>query len=66
MRREGSLEGRRYGGREMSDISRQEEAYLTLIKDITELLGMNWHETPPAAVKEILSTAIAKSLEMWI
>jgi hypothetical protein len=45
---------------------RQREAYLTLIKDLTEHLGEDWSSKPEADAKKRINSAIARSLEMWI
>ncbi|MEK0324815.1 MAG: hypothetical protein QQN63_03845 [Nitrosopumilus sp.] len=45
---------------------RQREAYLTLIKDLTEHLGEEWSSRPEADCKARINSAIARSLEMWI
>ena len=45
---------------------RQREAYLTLIKDLTEHLGEEWSSKPEADAKGRINSAIARSLEMWI
>ncbi len=45
---------------------RQLEAYLTLIKDLTEHLGEEWSSRPEADAKGRINSAIARSLEMWI
>lgn len=45
---------------------RHREAYLTLIKDLTEHLGEDWSSKPEADAKKRINSAIARSLEMWI
>ena len=46
---------------------RHREAYLTLIKDLTEHLGdKDWQGTAMVEVKEKFNRIIARSLEMWI
>ena len=45
---------------------RQREAYLTLIKDLTEHLGEEWSSKPEADAKGRINSAIARSLEMRI
>lgn len=45
---------------------RQREAYLTLIKDLTEHLAEDWSSKPEALAKARVNEAIARSLKMWI
>ncbi len=50
----------------LHDEIRRREAYLILIKDLTEHLGEDWSSKPEADAKKRISSAIARSLGMWI
>ena len=47
---------------------RQREAYLTLIKDISEVLSQDWNDphVPITMRKPKINAAIANSLRIWI
>jgi hypothetical protein len=45
---------------------RHREAYLTLIRDLTEHLAQDWSSKPEAYAKGRIAGAISESLSMWI
>ena len=47
-------------------LSREREAYLTLLKDINTCLGRTWNNMSQVEIKEMLNAALGRSLEMWI
>ncbi len=47
-------------------ITRYEEAFLTLIQDVSRILGGDWDNSPQIEVKEEFSRAIHRALKIWI
>lgn len=45
---------------------RHREAYLTLHKDLSRILGNDWHDIPSDEIKRRINVAMADSLEVWI
>lgn len=46
--------------------ARHQEAYLSLLHDITKILGIDWAEVPSENIKTRINESISNSLRMWI